>query len=83
MPMPKSLRDALERLDADERSFAAEYGVPLAHPHYETAAAQQRREARERAERDAQAYLAAQRDRPQPRRVWHIDEFRAVYRQYS
>jgi len=46
----------------------------MKHTHYETAAAQQRREARERAERDAQAYLAAkrQRDSNPPRRVWHV-----------
>jgi hypothetical protein len=44
------------------------------HPHYETAAAQQRREARERAEREAQAYLAhrAAQAKHQPRRVWHV-----------
>jgi len=46
----------------------------MKHPHFETAAAQQRREARERAELDAQAYLALkrQRDSNPPRRVWHV-----------
>jgi hypothetical protein len=43
----------------------------MKHPHYESDAARQRREARERAEQEAIAYLAAQRSRPQPRRVWH------------
>lgn len=46
----------------------------MKHTHYETAAAQQRREARERAEREALAYLvhrAAQRANP-PRRILHV-----------
>ncbi len=49
------------------------FGMPVRHPHYETDAARQRREAREAAEREAQAYLAhraAQRNNP-PRRVLH------------
>jgi hypothetical protein len=43
----------------------------MKHPHYESDAAKQPREARERAELEAQAYLTAQRQRPQPRRIWH------------
>jgi hypothetical protein len=43
----------------------------MKHPHYETDAARQRREARERAEDEARAYLLAQRSKPQPRRIWH------------
>jgi hypothetical protein len=46
----------------------------MKHIHYETDAARQRREAREAAEREAQAYLAhraAQRAHP-PRRVLHV-----------
>jgi len=72
MPMPKSLSRALDRCDQAERAFAAEYGLPLAHPYYESDGAKQRREARERAEAEAQAYLAAKRAQPTPRRIWHV-----------